>query len=101
MVGFVWHPKFQDAMKEDDFKNWKQEGLDWFNNFGSGRSMYPKEVILQKIGDTGRLDLQYRQVRAFVLEVIKKSNVFRPRTMFEILLSSGEKSKLLSKLYNK
>lgn len=82
-------------MEGNYFTRWKEEECDRFINLGSGRLMYGKEIILQKLGDSGRLDLQYRQL---VVEIMKKANVFWP-SMFEVLVSMGDKSKLLSKLY--
>lgn len=49
----MWHPRFQDAMEVDDYKNWRQEGVDRFGNMGANRQMYPSNVILHKIRGTG------------------------------------------------
>lgn len=87
-------------MKLGGFKDWKWTELDRFSNLGRGKSMYSKEVILGKTGDIGRLDLHYRQIRAFLSEPLKRSNVFCHKTSFEILLVTGRKSKFPSRLYN-
>lgn len=56
-------------------------------------------MILHKTGHTGRSRFQYKQVSSLVSNLMKTENVFRPRSAFEDLLLSGERTKLLSKVY--
>lgn len=62
----------------------KGKGLDKFGKLGRGRTIYPLEVIAQRVGEGGRLHFRYRQVRSIVFLLMKKSNPFRPKTAFEI-----------------
>lgn len=99
LANFVYYPAFQEVIKLDNYGLWQREALDKFGNLGTGRRIYTKDVILQRISNTGHADFQYRQVNAFILALMKRGSVFRPLTSFKILLSLTDRNKLLPKLY--
>lgn len=76
MASFIWHPKFQEVKKMDYFKYRKQGDMDHFGNLGRGRSIYSREINLGKIGSNSLSDLEYRQIRALIGELMKVSNIF-------------------------
>lgn len=68
-------------------------------NLVSRQQMYASEVILQKIGNTGHSLFQYQQVSNLVSLLMKTSNMFRPLTTSETVLTSVGKLKLFSRVY--
>lgn len=100
LASTVWHSLFQEVIKLDDYKKWRQEGLARFGNLWEKSSVYPRDAILHKIGESRQSVFQYRQIRLLVLVLMNEENIFRPKTELESLLLSGEKMMLLSNLYN-
>lgn len=99
LVSFLWHTLFKEARKNDNFNSWKEKGLDKFGRLGRGRTMYPLVVISLRVGESGRLQLQYQQVRNIVLLLMKNSNPFRLKRVFESCFSAVVNRKQLSSVY--
>lgn len=91
---------FQEAVKLDDFKNWKSAGRTQFFRMGKGREMYLIQILAQKLGTSPRFEYQYRQVQSLVAQLLFFSNVFRPLIAFEQVLLLPDKKKLLNRIYN-
>lgn len=86
LASFLTHPLFQQAAARDDFSIWKKGNMDQFQKLGIGQSMYTKEVLEQQIEKTEQSWFQYAQVRHLVYQLMKRSNVFRLLTKFEVFL---------------
>lgn len=98
LASILWHPRFHRLLQLDDFKNWRQGGLEKFGTLGKNREMHSSAVIVQKLGDTARVQLQHNQVQSLVLAMLREGNPFRPRTAFKELLV-GHKKKKSIKIY--
>lgn len=68
--------------------------MDRLGTMDKNRTTYPSEKILHRIGDTGRSRFQYRQVSSLMSALMRRENVFSPKTAFEVLLLSGFKNKV-------
>lgn len=84
-------------MINDDFRDWQWTDMVQFYKLGS--VILPPESIKSIVGNTLRHPFQYRQIQRLIGQRILRAKVFRPLTLFELIICSGDKKKLLSKLY--
>lgn len=97
LANFLCYPLFQEAVRLDNFNNWKIAGKTQFVNLGKETEMHSIQVLAQQIGNSPRLEYQYRQIQSLVAQLLVSSNVLLPLTAFEQVLLSEKKK--MSKIY--
>lgn len=63
---FVWYLQFKEAMKYDNFREWRRADKIQFCKLGKGREMYSFNTIPQLISNGLRFAFQYRQVQGSI-----------------------------------
>lgn len=78
------------------------EAMTQFYKFDKNRRMHPElmlaEIILPQSTSRATYHFQYLQLQSLIIQIMGTGNLFRPLTAFELLITTGDRSKIYDML---